>query len=229
MSPDEKTREEGAWMRLVRFGFRLLYNELAWTYDGVSWLVSLGEWSRWQADVVRFVDGERVLEIAHGPGHTLLTLERRGFEVVGCDLSPAMGRLAERRMQAAGFDIPLVRNAVQALPFRSETFDSVLSQFPTDFIAESATLDAIWRVLRPGGRLVILPEGHLTGGGLVTQLIDGLYALTGQPTGNTTAVEAIWARFDAQLQGTGFQVDRRLIQLQRSAYSVIIATKMGGS
>ncbi len=35
------------WVGLIKFGFRLLYQEMAWTYDWVSWLVSLGEWRRW--------------------------------------------------------------------------------------------------------------------------------------------------------------------------------------
>src|SRR5690606_30869240 len=36
------------WWRLVRFGFHLLYNQFAWTYDAVAFLVSAGEWHAWQ-------------------------------------------------------------------------------------------------------------------------------------------------------------------------------------
>ncbi|MCZ7544410.1 MAG: hypothetical protein M5R40_13175 [Anaerolineae bacterium] len=39
---------ERLWWALVRFGFRLLYNELAFTYDLVSRVVSLGQWRAWQ-------------------------------------------------------------------------------------------------------------------------------------------------------------------------------------
>ena len=35
------------WWRFVRFGFRLLYNEFAWTYDFVAWVVSFGQWKAW--------------------------------------------------------------------------------------------------------------------------------------------------------------------------------------
>ena len=49
------------WVTLVRFGFRLLYYELAWTYDLVSWLVSLGEWVRWHRAGLPFVQGPNVL------------------------------------------------------------------------------------------------------------------------------------------------------------------------
>ncbi|MCB9446672.1 MAG: class I SAM-dependent methyltransferase, partial [Ardenticatenaceae bacterium] len=49
------------WKKLIRFGFRLLYNELAWTYDAVSWLVSLGDWRSWQQAALPFVLGPDVL------------------------------------------------------------------------------------------------------------------------------------------------------------------------
>ena len=74
------------WFTLVGFGFRLLYNEFAWTYDGVSWLVSLGDWRRWQVAALPFIVGRDVLEIGHGPGHMLLALQNAGFAVVGLDL-----------------------------------------------------------------------------------------------------------------------------------------------
>ena len=75
------------WQQLVRFGFRLLYNEMAWTYDMVSWSVSLGEWRLWQQAALPFVSGETVLEIGHGPGHMLLALQNMGVAVTGLDLS----------------------------------------------------------------------------------------------------------------------------------------------
>ena len=90
------------WWRLVRFGFRLLYQEMAWTYDLVSWAVSLGEWRAWQRAALPFVSGRHVLEIAHGPGHLLLALSTAGFTVSGLDLSPQMGRQARRRLRTAG-------------------------------------------------------------------------------------------------------------------------------
>ena len=132
MTNQEKNREltppspaglSGLWGRLVRFGFRLLYNELAWSYDMVSWAVSLGSWRRWQIGSLRFVTGRDVLEIAHGPGHMLSELSTRGFRVTGCDLSPAMGKQAKRRLQQAGLSgtIGLTRCHIPDFPFRSQS------------------------------------------------------------------------------------------------------------
>ena len=90
-----------SWYRLLRYGFHLFYNEMAWTYDAVSWLVSLGNWKEWGRAAVPYLKGERVLEIAHGPGHMLVELSRRGFDVYGVDLSPFMGRQARKNLSKA--------------------------------------------------------------------------------------------------------------------------------
>ncbi len=125
------------WARLVRFGFHLLYNQLAWTYDLVSWLVSFGEWRDWQRAALPYVKGPDVLEIAHGPGHMLLALHEAGYRVLGLDLSPQMGRLSRRRLHKAGVQIPLLRAKAQNLPLRAQAVDTILVTFPTSFSAGS--------------------------------------------------------------------------------------------
>lgn len=222
------------WWRLVRFGFRLLYNEMAWSYDVVSWLASLGEWRAWQRAALPFIRGKRVLEVAHGPGHMLLALARAGFEVAGLDLSAAMGRQAQRRLREAGLTVPLVRGEVQALPFAAATFDTVLSTFPTAFIVERDTLASVHQVLKPDGRLIIVPEGHLTGRDIPSRFINWLYVITGQRSGafevdkedEWPATEsAIWQAFEAQMAGVGFRLQIEQTSLKRSAATVVVARK----
>lgn len=211
------------WTKLIRFGFRLLYNEMAWTYDAVSWLVSLGHWRAWQEAALPFVVGERVLEIGHGPGHMLAALQAKGLSVAGLDLSPFMGRMARRRL---GNDAPLVQGLVQELPWGTAVFDTILSTFPTEYIVQSVTVAALWRVLKENGRLVIVPEGHLTGNGVVHRLIDWLFAITGQRSGTFELSEkALWAAFTRPFREAGFNVDVHTIRLVGSATTVIVATK----
>ncbi|MDX1615869.1 MAG: class I SAM-dependent methyltransferase [Candidatus Promineifilaceae bacterium] len=216
-----------AWSASLRFGFRLLYNELAWTYDTVSWLVSLGQWRQWQRVGLEAVIGPRVLELAHGPGHMLIEAARRGFQVVGIDLSSHMSRQAARRLRQSRQVADLVRARSQALPFAAHTFDSVLATFPTDFIIDPATLRAVHRVLRPGGRLIVVPEARLTGGGLLVSLLEWLYRITGQ---RRTPMEGsqLWSSLRESFAEEGFslEVDRHV--LEQSVVSVVVARRDEG-
>jgi ubiquinone/menaquinone biosynthesis C-methylase UbiE len=174
---------ENQWWKLVKFGFRLLYNELAWTYDLVSWSVSLGQWRNWQRAALKHLKvqpGARVLELAHGPGNLQLDLYAAGYQRVGYDLSPNMGRIAQRKLQRRHLDAPLVRGYAQQLPFADESFDAIASTFPTEFIIAKETLAETQRVLRPGGRMVVVASGILTGGGPARELLETAYRVTGQ-------------------------------------------------
>ncbi len=220
------------WIGLVRLGFRLLYYELAWTYDLVSWVVSLGEWRNWQRAALPFVTGERVLEIGHGPGHMLLDLAAAVPHVAGLDLSPYMGRQARNRLEKAGLPVVLVRGRVQALPWATAVFDTVLATFPTDYIIEPETIASVIRVLKADGRLIIIPEGHLVGQGALYRFIDWLFRVTGQRDGAFMLDEegfwpdtAVWEPFCQGYTAAGFTVEVRQIQLERSVVTVIIAQK----
>lgn len=70
---------------------------------------------------------DRVLDVACGTGNVALTASRRGADVTGVDITPAM--LEEAREQAAvtGADIKWQEGDAAALPFRDDTFDVTLS------------------------------------------------------------------------------------------------------
>ncbi len=223
------------WSTFIHFGFRLLYYELAWTYDLVSWLVSLGEWGRWQRAALPFVQGPAVLEIGHGPGHLLVALQALGHTVTGVDLSPQMGRQARRRLARKQLSANLIQAKVQDLPLQTAVFHTVLSTFPTDYIVDPNSLAEIYRVLRADGRLVVVPEGHLTGQGLLHGLIDWLFRITGQRSGAFSADEAhnwpgeLWTPFRQRFAAAGFRLHIEQIQLERSAVTVLIAEKRANS
>lgn len=171
---------QSVWGAFLRLFFRLLYNELAWSYDLVAWLVSLGHWKAWGRTTLRHAAGERVLELGHGPGHLLAALEEQGLHPVGLDLSPNMGHLARERLRRADIGAPLVRARAQALPFHDGCFDTVIATFPTEFIIDPTTLPEVARTARPEGRLVVAVGARFDGQGIVAAFLSWLYGITGQ-------------------------------------------------
>jgi ubiquinone/menaquinone biosynthesis C-methylase UbiE len=181
ISSHQKTPSAAAlWTRLLRLGFRLLYREMAWTYDLVAWVVSLGRWRAWTQLSLDHVQGPRILELGHGPGHVLVSLHERGHVPVGLDISPQMSRLAHQRLRRAGHPLRLVRAQAQALPFANEAFSDVVATFPTAYIVAPSTQQEIARVLQPNGNLVIVMGARLLGRDPLTRVIEWLYRITGQ-------------------------------------------------
>lgn len=167
-------------VRLIRLAFWILYNPLAWLYDWVSSVVSLGHWRDWQRAALSELRGERILDLAFGTGNTLLDLVAAGFCPTGLDLSPSMVRIARRKLARSGLGVSLVRGRAQQLPFAGAAFDSVLATFPAPFILELATLSEIARVLRPEGRLIVVAMGRLAGHDPWSRFLEALYRVTGQ-------------------------------------------------
>jgi hypothetical protein len=124
------------WWRLVRIGFRLLYNEMAWTYDLVSRVVSLGHWRRWQRASIghlKVSPSDPILELAHGTGNLQIDLANERLHAVGLDLSPTWVASPEAGWKAAPAGTPGTRKRSQ-LPFATGHFKAVVSTFPTEFI-----------------------------------------------------------------------------------------------
>jgi len=203
------------WQAFWRFFFRLLYNEFAWTYDLVAKIVSLGQWKDWGITTIKHLEGKRVLELAHGPGHLLKAMAEPDRAPVGIDLSPYMGRLAQRRL---GSVAPLVRARAQALPFCDECFDSAVSTFPTEFILAPAVWREAARVLRSNGRLVIIAWAGLGGRDPLSRLIMLLYRVTGQGKSSLDMGAEAAAR-------AGFTLHVVREQVGRSEVMLVVAQK----
>ncbi|MEO0563822.1 MAG: class I SAM-dependent methyltransferase [Chloroflexota bacterium] len=195
------------WWQVVRFGFRLLYNEMAFTYDTVSWVVSLGAWREWQRTALNHLphtENNTVLELAFGTGNLHQDLLLDGYRVVGLDLSPHMARITSAKLQREQLPINLLRGRGEALPFANEAVDAVVCTFPTPFIFEQATLENLYRVLKPGGRLVIVLSGMLTGKNPSVAVLEWLYEITGQ-RGEAATEDVLHAFFAVGFEATAMQ------------------------
>jgi ubiquinone/menaquinone biosynthesis C-methylase UbiE len=164
----------------LKLSFRLLYNELAWTYEGVAWLVSFGQWAAWRRASMLFLKEGPILELGYGTGSLMADMTARRLAPVGLDLSPYMTRLARQRLLQQGTSLKLVRGEAQHLPFPDTSFANVVATFPTDYILDPETLAAIGRILQPGGCLIVAVMGYLQGPSPLRCFIDWLYQITGQ-------------------------------------------------
>jgi ubiquinone/menaquinone biosynthesis C-methylase UbiE len=140
-----------------------LYDEMAWTYDFVSWLVSLGQWSKVRLNSLEYVRGEKVLEIGFGTGELLIAMKDRYGFVCGLEFSPAMQRITSRKMRRRNLQVPRVMAKAQQMPFANGSFNTIVSTFPAGYILYPQTMSEAHRLLRdaphssdyPAGRLVI--------------------------------------------------------------------------
>ena len=199
----------------MRVFFDLLYHPFAFAYDFVAAIVSFGRWNDWVQSVTPFIGGTRILELGHGPGHLQLELTTRGFDSVAMDESAPMGRIAKHRL---GNSMKLARAVTQKIPFASKTFDTVISTFPSEYIFDPQTLAEAHRVLRSGGRLIVLPVAFPTSG-----FLKWLYKVTGESPAKLDNI--LKERFKQPFTEAGFSVELKTVELKSSTLLIILADK----
>ena len=199
---------------LAKFAFEVLYGPLAWLYDVVAWMASLGEWQRWGACALAFVRrDDKVLEIAHGPGHLYGSLQRTCALAVGIDRSRQMGLIAHRTIQAGLF----AQADASRLPFLDESFDCIVTTFPAPFIFWAETLSDARRVLTPGGRLIIVPGATFLKDTLLGQALNLVYRATGQSTVSTLNIHR-------HALANGFSLTEHFVRTKRATVTIWACT-----
>jgi len=140
-----------------------VFDSVAPRYDLMNDLMSAGLhrlWKRFTVEASGIRPGERVLDVAGGTGDLARLLSRRvgtRGEVVLTDVNPGMLRQGRDRLLDAGIVMPLVQCDAERLPFGSDRFDCVAVAFGLrNMTHKDAALSEMRRVLRPGGRLVVL-------------------------------------------------------------------------
>jgi demethylmenaquinone methyltransferase/2-methoxy-6-polyprenyl-1,4-benzoquinol methylase len=142
---------------------RAVFDSVAGKYDLMNDVMSLGLhrlWKRYAVAVAAPKAGERVLDIAGGTGDLAQALARRVGErgcVVHTDINGAMLGAGRDRLIDRGLNLPTVQCDAEALPFASGSFDLVSVGFGLrNMTHKERALAEMARVLRPGGRLMVL-------------------------------------------------------------------------
>jgi demethylmenaquinone methyltransferase/2-methoxy-6-polyprenyl-1,4-benzoquinol methylase len=132
-----------------------MFDGVARHYDRTNAIMSVGNAQLWRAATVRAVDprpGERILDVAAGTGTSSAALARSGAHVVALDFSPGMIEEGRRRQPKIEF----IEGDAEKLPFGDDEFDAVTISFGLRNVEHpKVALAEMYRVLKPGGRLVL--------------------------------------------------------------------------
>lgn len=178
--------------RLDKEQIRHVYNRLAPVYDLWAHLTE-GNARRRCLELAAVRDGESVLEVAAGTGVVLAEVVRANpsGKNEGIDLTEGMLEQARRRLRKQGIGAWHVQVAdARALPFEDATFDVVLNSYMFDLLPEADFLPILGemrRVLRPGGRLVVV--NMTRAGSLVERAAEAVYRVRPQWMGGCRCVE----------------------------------------
>ena len=145
------------------------YSHIAGWYD---WLVkAVPIWRNWIMTVMPWIQGPRVLEVSFGTGF-LLTQYADQFTTYGIDYNHNLALVARSNLRKVGMAANLQVANVEAIPYASGSFDTIVntmafSGYPDGKLA----LYEMLRVLKPGGRLVMVDVNYPGNGNWAGKLL----------------------------------------------------------
>lgn len=147
---------------LRKWVFETLYKN-RYLYRFASTVPFAGQWRVWQRLVLSRLTGHDVLELGCGLGDLLADMIAAGYACRAVEHSPQMVAAARDTLQRRklGEKNWILQGSAQHLPFSDASFDTVVSTFPSEYIYDPNTIAEVERVLRPGGRLIVIEGGNL--------------------------------------------------------------------
>lgn len=140
-----------------------MFDSVAESYDRTNDLLSFGQARFWRSRVKKAINprpGERILDLAAGTGTSSMALRGPGVSVVAADFSRGMIEEGKKRYPELEFEFA----DAMALPFQDQSFDVVTISFGLRNVQDyKVALKEMFRVLKPGGRLVICEFSHVSG------------------------------------------------------------------
>jgi ubiquinone/menaquinone biosynthesis C-methylase UbiE len=192
---------------------KAFYNKIAKVYD---LLAEHTEAPVRQAglDLLSVQRGEKVLEIGFGTGHSLAALAQSvgpSGRVFGIDVSEEMSRLATERLRERGLAnrAELRSGDAAHLPYGAATMDAIFMSFTLELFDTPeipVVLGECKRVLRPGGRIVVIGMSRVKPDGVLTEVFEW----THRHFPNYLDCRPILVR--RAMEDAGFQINKASIQ-----------------
>lgn len=168
---------------LRKWLFETLYTN-KYLYRFASTVPFAGQWRVWQRLVLSRIRGHDVLELGCGLGDLLADMAEAGYACHAIEQSPQMVQAARETLQRRKQNDKawVIQGAAQHLPFSDASFDTVVSTFPTEYIYDPNTIAEVERVLRPGGRLIVVEGANLLPVGFLQPVLVLLQMLVYGPS-----------------------------------------------
>jgi demethylmenaquinone methyltransferase / 2-methoxy-6-polyprenyl-1,4-benzoquinol methylase len=149
-----------------------MFDRIAGRYDLLNRLLSFGIDVRWRTKAIRALGlhGKgRILDVATGTGDVAIAAARTGLQVVGVDPSVGMLGVGREKVVRANLEdhVELEVGNAEQLPFEDESFDGSIIAFGIRNVPDRTRgISEMRRVVRPGGRVVVLELGEPRGAAL---------------------------------------------------------------
>ncbi len=162
--------------------FETLYKN-RYLYRFASTVPFAGQWRIWQRLVIPRIYGKNVLELGCGLGDLQADIQEAGYTCHAIEHSPEMVSAARATLKKrrVGTETQIIQGSAQHLPFAAETFDTIVSTFPSEYIYDPPTISEVKRVLRPGGRIIVIEGANLLPVGFVQPFLVGIQAVVYGP------------------------------------------------
>ncbi|CAM1347188.1 MULTISPECIES: bifunctional demethylmenaquinone methyltransferase/2-methoxy-6-polyprenyl-1,4-benzoquinol methylase UbiE [Tenacibaculum] len=146
-----------------------MFDNISEDYDGLNRVISLGIDVSWRKKVVKLIgenNPKQILDIATGTGDLAIMMAKLNPErIVGLDISQGMLNVGKQKIEKVSLSdkIKMVVGDSENIPFDDNTFDAITVSFGVrNFENLDKGLKEILRVLKPGGKFVVLETSNPT-------------------------------------------------------------------
>ncbi len=154
-----------------------VYTKIAKGYD--IFVKVLPIWRNWITKAILHIQGPKVLEVSFGTGY-LLTQYADQFDTYGIDYNEKMVSIATENLKTKGFKANLIQGSVESLPYDSDSFDCIVNTMAfTGYPDAHKAMSELYRVLKPGGKLVLIDVNYPKTGNFMGRLLARFWGAAG--------------------------------------------------